>query len=550
MTTQSPEIEPLFHGSDRSFDKFELQKDPTNGVGLGFGIYLTNHEDVAKRYASDGGTIYKVAPSAIEGNAISASSLTLSHEEVTRIISSIVKDEIEEEGYPYFLSDGGDEPHEDWDNYNASLASKMAENFLEYENNDVDVINQIYQIMGREPEVAPRLLKALKDEEITHSSRTIAGGDSSQPSLEYIVFNPEDIKIFSKETNQVQANRDLQSIIKNKDYTALSEHLKDGVKDYLKSDVFKNFLNFIANFHQYSQKNVRLILAQNPEAKYIASYKKWSDELDNPVKKGGKATYIYAPNPVIKRDEQRRPIKDENGEVVKVIHYKLVPVFADNQTINPENLPQPIYDLSKDLEDPKDFIQLYRSLEAIAPVPVQLMEISDPDTKGYFSPKNQKIVLQQGLGEVMTLRTMIHEITHAMLHTDSKAKFGDTTYRRQEFEAESVAYIVSKHLGLDTSEYSFGYLSSWTQGGNSIDSFEKSLEAISAQSQTLINRLEQTLSKVYTLDAPENKFEKRLQAARDKGSSKRADPVITPQPTEEKKEQEAVPKTNRLQRNL
>lgn len=550
MTTQSPEIEPLFHGSDRSFDKFELQKDPTNGVGLGFGIYLTNHEEVAKRYAPDGGTIYKVAPSAIEGKAISASSLTLSHEVVTRIISSIVKDEIEEEGYPYFLSEGGDEPHEDWDNYNASLASKMAENFLEYENNDVDVINQIYQIMGREPEVAPRLLKALKDEEITHSSRTIAGGDSSQPSLEYIVFNPEDIKILSKETNQVQANRDLQSIIKNKDYTALSEHLKDGVKDYLKSDVFKNFLNFIANFHQYSQKNVRLILAQNPEAKYIASYKKWSDELDNPVKKGGKATYIYAPNPVIKRDEQRRPIKDENGEVVKVIHYKLVPVFADNQTINPENLPQPIYDLSKDLEDPKDFIQLYRSLEAIAPVPVQLMEISDPDTKGYFSPKNQKIVLQQGLGEVMTLRTMIHEITHAMLHTDSKAKFGDTTYRRQEFEAESVAYIVSKHLGLDTSEYSFGYLSSWTQGGNSIDSFEKSLEAISAQSQTLINRLEQTLSKVYTLDAPENKFEKRLQAARDKGSSKRADPVITPQTTEEKKEQEAVPKTNRLQRNL
>ena len=103
-----------------------------NGVGLGFGIYLTNHEEVAKRYAPDGGSIYKVAPSSIEGNAISASSLTLSHEVVTRIISSIVKDEIEEEGYPHFLSKGGDEPHEDWDNYNASLISKMTENILEY----------------------------------------------------------------------------------------------------------------------------------------------------------------------------------------------------------------------------------------------------------------------------------------------------------------------------------------------------------------------------------------------------------------------------------
>lgn len=550
MTTQSPEIEPLFHGSDRSFDKFELQKDPTNGVGLGFGIYLTNHEEIAKRYAPDGGTIYKVDPSVIEGKAVSAASLTLSHETVTRMISSIAKDEIEEDDYPYILSEGGDEPHEDWDNYNASIASKMAASFLEYEANDVDVINQIYQVIGREPEVAPRLLKALKAENITHARRTIAGGDSAQPSLEYIVFNPENIKILSKETNKVQADHDLQSIIKNKDYAALSEHLKNGVKDYLKSDVFKNFLNFISNFHQYSQKNVRLILAQNPEAKYVASYKKWSDELDNPVKKGGKATYIYAPNPVIKRDEQRRPIVDENGEVVKVIHYKLVPVFADNQTINPEKLPQPVYDLSKDLDDPKAFIQLYRSLEAIAPVPIELIEMNDPDIKGSFSPKDQKIILQPGLGEVMTLRTMIHEMTHAMLHTDSKARFGDSTYRRQEFEAESVAYIVSKHLGIDTSEYSFGYLSSWTQGGNSIESFEKSLETISVQAQTLINRLEQSLTKVYTLDAPENKFEKRLQEARDKGKTQRAEPVITPQPVTEKAEQEESPKANRLHRNL
>jgi len=540
----------LYHGSANSFDQFELQKDPTNGTGLGFGIYLTNHQEIAKRYAPDGGIIYKSDPSAIEGKSVSASSLTLSHEVITRIISSIVKDEIEEEDYPYFLSEGGNEPHEDWDNYNASLASKMAENFLEYENNDVDVINQIYQVMGREPSVAPRLLKALESEEITHSSRTVAGGNSAQPSLEYIVFNPENIKIISKETNNVKANDNLQSMIKNKDYSALSQHLKDGIKDYLKGDVFKNFLNFISSFHQYSEKNIRLILAQNPEAKYVASYKKWSDELDNPVKKGAKATYIYAPNPIIKRDEQGQPLHDENGEVIKIIHYKLVPVFVDSQTVNPENLPRPLYDLLKDLDDPKEFIQIYRSLEAIAPVPIHLMEINEPDTKGYFSPSDQKIVLQQGLGEVMTLRTMIHEITHAMLHTDSKARFGDSTYRRQEFEAESVAYIVSKHLGLDTSDYSFGYLSSWTKGGNNIEAFEKSLETITIQSQTLINRLDQTLTKIYSLDVPENKFEKRLHTAREKGSTKRAEPIIAPQPIESKTDKEERSKTNRPQPTL
>lgn len=549
MSTNSDEQTYLYHGSSIDFDRFEFQKKPTNGGVPRFGFYLTNQEDIAKRYAPDGGQIYKVAASAIEGKGISATSLTLTHEEISRLITSIAKDQIEKEGYPSFLSKGGEEPHDDWDNYNASIASKMAENFLEFEDNDLDIINKFYQMMESDPEEAPRLLKALESEGITHSSRTLADR-ASKNSLEYIVFNPEHLKILSKETNKVKANQDLQTIIKKKDYAALSAHLKDGIKDYLDGDVYKNFLNFISSFHHYSQKNVRLILAQNPEARYIASYKKWSEEYDNPVKKGGKAIYIYAPNPVIRRDEQRRPIEDENGNVIKDIHYKLVPVFADNQTINPEKLPLPLYDLSKDLDDPKDFIQLYRSLEAMSPVPVELMEIKDPETKGYFSPKDHKIVLQQGLGEVMTIKTMIHEMTHAMLHTDSKARFGDMTYRRQEFEAESVAYIVSKHLGIDTSEYSFGYLSSWTNEGKSIDSFEKSLETISKQSQTLINRLEQTLSKVYTLDAPENKFEKRLQAARDKGKNQRAEPVVTPQPVVEKKEKEEVPKMNRLQHSL
>lgn len=549
MPNQSHEQAYLYHGSSVDFEKFEFQKEPTNGVGLGFGIYLTNHESIAKRYAPEGGQIYKIDPSAIEGKAVSAQSLTLTHAEVTRLITSIAKDEIEEEGYPYILSEGGEEPHEDWDNYNALLASKLAENFVSYEANDVELINQLYQMMRRSPAHAPRLLKALEAEGMTHSSRTIAGGEE-QSSLEYIVFNPERIKIVAKEKHQVNVNSDLQTILKNKDVAALSAHLKDGIKDYLNGDVYKKFLNFISSFHQYSPKNVRLILAQNPEARYVTSYKKWKEEYGNPVKKGAKAIYIYAPNPVIQRDEQGHPLKDEQGEVIKEMYYRLVPVFADNQTVNPENLPLPLYDCSKDLGDAQAFINLYRSLEALSPFPVELMEIKSSETKGYFSPIDQKIVLQQGLGEVMTLKTLIHEMTHAMLHTDSKAKFGDLTYRRQEFEAESVAYIVSNHLGMDTSDYSFGYLASWTNEGKSIDSFEKSLETISKQSQTLINRLEHTLSKVYTLDTPENQFEKRLQAVRDKGKKQRAEPVVKTQAVGEKKEKEDVPKAKRLQRKL
>lgn len=316
------------------------------------------------------------------------------------------------------------------------------------------------------------------------------------------------------EAQEITPDPKLVELVKTKDYKALSEHLKEGIQDYLKGDVFKNYLNFISKFHKYSQKNIRLILAQNPQAENVASFNKWK-ELESPVKKGSKALYIYAPNPYIKKDKDNKPMLDENGEVIKEMTFKLVPVFDVSQTQNPELLPQPIYNLEEKIGSSERFVKVFQAIEQISPVPIALKETGG-GINGYYSPGDKQIVVNKNMGKEMTLKTLIHEVTHAMLHTNSSAVFGDKTYRKQEFEAESVAYIVSNHLKVDASSYSFAYLSSWTNQGKDLKELEGSLDAITKQAQTMIEGIEKTLNKSYGLEQPQNKFEERLAVANEK----------------------------------
>lgn len=306
--------------------------------------------------------------------------------------------------------------------------------------------------------------------------------------------------------------KSLNEIIKKKDYKELSKHLEEGIQEYLNSDTFQNYLNFISKFHKYSQKNVRLILEQNPEATHIAGFQTWK-KMERNVKKGSKAIYIYAPFFKDKLDKDGKKVTDENGEVLKETKYFLTPVFDVSQTEGKE-IPKQLYDLTEDMDDPKKFMQTYKALVEISPVPVTIEKIPDKEVKGYYELNDKRIVVAEGLGEVMTISVLLHEITHALLHTDSHAKFGDDTYRRQEFEAESVAYIVSNHLGLNSGNYSFGYLSSWTKQGHKLEELSDSLDTITTQAKKMIDHVDSLLNKVYTLDAPQNKFEERVAIAR------------------------------------
>lgn len=311
----------------------------------------------------------------------------------------------------------------------------------------------------------------------------------------------------------INEKRSVQDLIKSKDYKALSVHLKEGIADYLQTDTFKNYLNFVSQFHKYSARNVRLLIEQNPNVRRVASFKKWQ-EVNRKVKKGSKALYVYAPTSVILKDENGKPLKDENGKVMKQKRYYLVPVFDISQTEG-EPLPRMVHELEGDFESPEQFVNVYKSIEAISPVPIKIDSITD-GSQGYYDLVNKEIVVKEGLGELMTLRTLIHEVTHAKLHADSQCKFGDKTYSQQEFEAESVAYIVSNHLGIDTSEYSFGYLASWTKQGKTFDEFADSLDRITKEAQTLINEIDQSLEMSLVMDEPANKFEERIAIAQGK----------------------------------
>lgn len=377
----------------------------------------------------------------------------------------------------------------------------------------------------------------------TYEKALTNGGELTYKSfaMDYFITLYEDYLNTLDEKKKSERDPKVSEIIKNKDYKELSILLKNGIQDYLNGDVFKNYLRFISQFHKYSEKNIRLILMQNKNASHVASFKKWK-ELDNSVKKGEKAIYIYAPRQKVKKDKDGEILRDDEGKPLTETYFILVPTYDVSQTVSPEKLPQPIYALQENFENPEHFHELYKGLCSLSPVPVLLEDIPG-ETEGYYNPREKRIAIQRNLGEEMTIKVLIHEITHAYLHKNSEARFGDEVYSRQELEAEAVAYIVSNHLGIDASSYSFGYLSSWTDKGNKLEDFQESLQTIAKQSDLLITKIEETLTKSYGIVAPQNEFEKRLKEAREPKVER--SPAPQPKVKDEPEEVDTIPKAPR-----
>lgn len=310
--------------------------------------------------------------------------------------------------------------------------------------------------------------------------------------------------------NNLAQQKIIQATIKNKDYQGLAKHLKAGITQYLNSGTFKRYLDFVSKFHNYSSKNNTLILAQNNQASYVASFKKWQ-ELGRKVSRGSKAIYVYAPMKVTKKDEQGNPLKGEDGKSITLTKYHLTPVFDVTQTTGKE-LPKAIYELTDNLSDPQQFTKLFQELSDLTSSEIifdRSNELTD-DANGCYLPAKDTILIKHGMGQQQTIKTLVHEVIHARLHQKSQATFGSDAYAKQEFEAESVAYIVTSHLGIDSSEYTFGYLNSWTDGGEKIAGFEESLATITKEAQQLISDIDTKLEKVHQLQSPTNKFDERV----------------------------------------
>lgn len=298
---------------------------------------------------------------------------------------------------------------------------------------------------------------------------------------------------------------DLQTAITNKDYKYLKEHLEKGIESYLDSDTYKNFLSCFSSFNDYSQKNMRLLLAQLPTATMVAKASDWKN-LGRYPSKGTKALRIYGPNPEYKKDAEGNYLKDEKGKKIptgNIAGWKLVPVFDVSQTHGKE-LPKPIYELTENFKEPKHFLSIFNAVKNCTTASISLQEISREGVRGFYNHDTHSIVIRKGMNQYQTLKTEIHEVAHSLLHQKTSEFISK---EQKEFEAESVAYIVCQNYGVDTSDYTFAYLSSWTNKGERISDFENSLKTITNTAREIIKKIDKELSQELTIK--ENKVEER-----------------------------------------
>ena len=315
----------------------------------------------------------------------------------------------------------------------------------------------------------------------------------------------------------------ISQLIANKDTKALSEHLKEGMKNYLDSEQFKSFLDTMSKFHNYSLNNIHLLKMQNPNVSQVASFNKWKTDFDRTVKKGSKALKIWVPYQVktkISANQNELSFSPSENEMeekeVTVTRFKLGNVFDVSQTEGKE-LPKAINELTGDV---KDYEDLYRAAKAVSmdnQVPISFEEIKRESTNGYYSPDENRIVISKGLkGQEQILKTIFHEMAHADLHRGSNARYGDDQYRKQELQAESVAYVVANHFGFDTSSYSFGYLAIWAKDKNGFEDMVEQLQVVQKEAKSLIDRMDAKLELVKNKTVTKDKFADKLQQAKEK----------------------------------
>ena len=280
----------------------------------------------------------------------------------------------------------------------------------------------------------------------------------------------------------------------------LTDKLEQGLQDLFNSDSYCNYLRTMSKFHNYSFNNTLLIAMQKPDATLVAGYKAWQKNFERHVNKGEKAIRILAPAPYKIKEERDKidPVtqellldKDGNPQKeeveITIPVFRAVSVFDVAQT---DGKPIPELAAKELLSDVEGYQDMIRAVEAISPVPIELEEIAG-DSKGYYDREAKRIAVQENMSESQTLKTMIHEVAHSKLH--SKEVEQDEQMRKdrntKEVEAESVAYTVCQHFGIDTSDYSFGHIAGWSSGRDTKE-LRASMDTIRKTASELITGIE------------------------------------------------------------
>ena len=289
----------------------------------------------------------------------------------------------------------------------------------------------------------------------------------------------------------------------------ITDRLEQGITELFDSERYKEYLRVMSKFHNYSFNNTLLIAMQKPDASLVAGFSSWKNNFGRNVMKGQKGIKIIAPSPYKVKQEMKKidphtqqPIIGKDGKPVTeekeitIPAYKVVSVFDVSQTEGRELPDIAVDELTGDVDRYKDF---FAALEKTSPVPIGFEKI-EGGAHGYYHLEDKRIAINEGMSELQTLKTAIHEIAHAKLHdidlnAPKEEQQPRVDRRTREVEAESVAYTVCQHYGLDTSDYSFGYVAGWSSG-RELSELKSSLETIRSAAAEIINSIDANIAEL------------------------------------------------------
>lgn len=293
---------------------------------------------------------------------------------------------------------------------------------------------------------------------------------------------------------------------------AAFERIEQGVKDVYSSENFKQYLSCLSKFHSYSLNNTLLILSQKPEATLVAGYRSWQNNFNRHVNKGEKGLTILAP--VVFKEKREMNQLDENGNVVldasgntlkeerevNITYFRTTTVFDISQTSG-EPLPTFLHDLTGSSQEVQALIQ---TIQTVCTIPIEFKTETEDTSlltgaKGYYSPTSDKIVVNKDLEDLQIAKTLIHEYAHSLLHKQT-----NKDQSQREIEAESLAFVLCDHFGLDTSEYSFGYIASYAD--KDFDELKSILNSIQSTAHEMIEQLEPVFKEKLHMIEIKNKY--------------------------------------------
>ncbi len=312
----------------------------------------------------------------------------------------------------------------------------------------------------------------------------------------------------------------------------ITDRLEQGITELFDSERYKEYLQVMSKFHNYSFNNTLLIAMQKPDASLIAGFNAWKNNFGRNVMRGEKGIRILAPSPykirqeVEKKDPQTgktviggdgKPVTETRE--IQIPAYKVVAVFDVSQTEGRELPSISANELTGDVEQYEDF---FAALEKTSPVPMGFEKI-EGTAHGYYHLEEKRIAIDEGMSELQNLKTAIHEIAHAKLHDidlNAPEQPDRPDRRTREVQAESIAYTVCQHYGLDTSDYSFGYVAGWSSG-RELAELKTSLETIRATAAEIIN----------SIDGYFAELQKERETAKAQEAEKEPTPDLTAEPT-------------------